>query len=278
MNENMYLTRITDKNLKNFENLIINDRIKGLRLPGAGCINGYGEETGVIFVDTDGDGLIIRYLFVDPFFRNEGSGSMLLKAAFDMANAAGLKFIDAFFYDWAPGLEEFFLRNGYLVSRGYPVYTLQLDDLIDSPEFEAYSVESDRFMRISELDGKLRQKPDELIKNSGYSLFDLGYNADLSYVYIDQNGRIGSCIIAAANYPEDTLMIELLINTEQNKMTVVAGLFKTLLESVKDFFSGDLKLEFVCSSNKVFSGAKMFALGSEDLQLKGYVLHASKAV
>ncbi len=274
----MYLTKITQNNLKNFEHLIIRDKLKELKLPGAGCINDFGDETGAMFVDTDGEGLIIRYLFVDPMFRNEGAGSLLLKGALDMAKAAGLKFTDAFFYDRDPGLEEFFLKNGYLVSRGFPVYTLSLTDVVDSPEFKGISVENNCFIRISELDGTLRKKTDELIRNAGYSFFDNGFDENLSYVYMDRSGRIDSCVIAAVNDEEHTLMIELLINAEPDKSVIVAGLFKTLLESAEEYFSDGVTIEFVCSGKKVFSAAKKFALESEDLKLKGYVLHAVKAV
>ena len=166
------------------------------RLIGARLISDDGDEIGRSYMDTDGVGLIIRSLYVDPLFRCRGGGSLLLQGACDMGRAAGLLFAEAFFFDPEGELGEFFLKNGFLISKGRPVYALMLKNVLRSQELAGIGSPDERCLPVSKLNARQRKRLISLISEANYPELVIEAREEISFVYIDEEGMPSACLIA----------------------------------------------------------------------------------
>lgn len=263
----MYLTKIEEKDNKGLT-----------RYVGAALMSDDEEEVGEFLADTDGIGLIIKSLYVDPYHRGQGGGTLLLEGAMEMARAAGLAFVDAFFSDEEGFTEDFFTDNGFLVSKGHPIYSLTLKNALESSLSEPVNSPVKHCVPLAWLDDEQIKKLIVHINGANYLGISIDSDTDLSYVYIDEKGEPEACVIATKTDKKGCLRIELIFNTAMDKHQNIIELMQTLLSAVKKRHDGDIKLEFVCANEKVFMFVRKFAEKKEHLKAEGYVYHASKAV
>jgi len=249
-----------------------------MRLIGAMLISDDGDEIGRSYMDTDGVGLIVRSLYVDPLYRCRGGGSLLLQGACDMGRSAGLLFAEAFFFDPEGVLEEFFLKNGFLISKGHPVYSLMLKNVLRSQELAGIGNPDDRCLPVSKLSLKQKKRLLSLINEANYPELVIGAREELSFVYIDEEGMPSACLIANSAQEEGCLRIELILNREKDKPARPGKLFVALIWAIRDMFPGDIRLEFVCANEKVLSFVNRIVQKKENLVLKGYVSHAVRVL
>ncbi len=272
----MHITKLTAENADLFTEFADGVLLDNPLLMGVGCVDEEDEPIGATILDTDGNGLVIRSIMVEPSFRRKGAGTLMLEGAKEMARNAGLDIMDAFFTDEKS--EPFFLASGFFVAREYPIFSLKREDLIGSKMLKKLFSIGKNCVALDSLTPAAREGLRKMLYEADYPYDPFFSNLDISHAYL-KDGKIPTgCVLCTWHDEDNMLMIDLIANVEVDQPHHLAELVSALSMDIMKDMPKNTSIRFVNANDKMYSFVEKLLGGRKALEKRGNILHAMQAV
>ena len=243
---------------------------------GIGCLDDEGEPIGAAILDSNGEALLITSIYVDEESRLKGAGSLMLEGIREMAEAAGLDRVEAYFKE--EEYEDFFLKNGYLVFQGAPVFRFFAEELVRKLHFEDSRKLPEGCVALGELKPFTRGELITLLRNEGYVSLPSQYDQKLSFVFVKTDGHPAAFLLTSFDKEKNVLNVDLLLNTEPGHPEYVIKLMEALAVTGMRLLTAKSEIEFTAGAENVFRFILERFKASERSKPQGYLRHAVLSV
>ena len=272
----MNITKITKDNALSFTDLSEESLAEADTLVGVGCVDDNGDPIGAALVDSDGERLLISSIRVNEDSRRKGAGSLLLDGIEEMAAAAGLDSVDAYFTE--PEAEDFYLSNGYLVLQSYPVYQISYMDFIRAKEVRTAASKYQNCVKLKDLRPQVRRGLTALLNKLGFVSKLSQYDQNLSFVLVKPDDHPVAFVLVSYREDDLCLVIENLINTETDNPANIMQLLMSMAAEIKSEIPPESTIRFIATEDKIRAFTEKAMGGPEKLKETGSLLHAVKAL
>ncbi len=243
---------------------------------GVGCLDDDGEPIGAAILDADEDRLVISSIYVDEAQRRKGAGSLLLAGIREMAAAAGLSSVEAYFKE--EEYEDFFLQNGYLVFQGDPLFRFSVSELLKGLNVQDIQTVPANCVKLGELKPYTRGELIRLLHSLGYVSRPSYYDRQLSFVYVKKDGLPTAFVFVSRKEEENLLSVDLLVNTENGHPENARKLIEALVIEAMEMVTINSRIELVAGAESVLRFMRGIIKGKKEIEPRGYLRHAVLAV
>ena len=294
----MYLKLLTENNVLLYRDMVPEALRDKDELLGVVCLDeDVDGPLGVAVVEPQGQSLNILWLYVAPEHRECGAGSLMMDGIEEMAEAAGLERVEAFYWTKSPEnelseeecgeyenrdeeriLDDFLSENGFVILRETPIYSFVLGDIYTSDYVQEHNKNIDNkrmkeyvgvpFYEISEEEESYVRG--QLIKNGFNDCISI-CSKELSFI-CKKDGKIEGCIIATDDPEEKLLTVAVLLNFG-NDPVCAAKLIVALGEKAKMFLSHDYRVSFIAANDSVIKLVSTVLGGVDKLETWGCTSH-----
>lgn len=197
----MKLTRITDKNISYFRELLGGD------IPhGAGALGAIEEDApvGVAVFSTDNNSCYLDHIFVHPKYRRKGIATKLLSEAKDIMSEKGIFDMMCFFSD-EESLSSLLRKEGFAMVPSAPIYSIKIGDIASSDKVQKYlSEDSEGVESMDSLPGGTKRAVQNMLVENDMDA-EMGnpgaYDGDISFAYMEGDKPTG--FVLASHDGED---------------------------------------------------------------------------
>ena len=227
------------------------------------------------------ESLLIEYLYVMEEYRRRGAGTMMLRGAGEMAEAAGTHILEIYYNALQEGddlPEQFLLENGFLISKEGELLEFTSSDLFYSdyvknityPKvLDAYSC-----IPIGQLSADRESRLIRLLTRHGGAAFLPFISREMSFV-CEKGGKETGCILCGYDEEKSTVTIMGLISFTDDPMGV-AKLLITLGYYVVDHMEKETYARFLKTEEFKVALAEKLLGGADKLRTAGELLHGVK--
>ncbi len=277
----MYLARLTEEAAPELYYMLPEAFQIRQNIYGVVCLDDHDLPLGIAVVRPDSDtvhsgkgNLITEWLYVLPEHRRIGVGSMLIKGIMDMARVNGAAFVEGCFRDSEEGMEEFFLKNGFLVLEDEPLYSFELSALFSSQKSRALPKPGVNCVSLSEAEAQsIRILRNNIIK-LGYPDYLSICSKDISFLYMGEGLEPTGCILSYYDPDENMLNVSLLINFDAKNPSHTLMLVSAFIRTSAAKLPADSRVSFVGANENMRLFLEKLLPSRESLEESGKVLCA----
>lgn len=171
---------------------------------------------------------------------------------------------------YIPPTEKLFLNNSFVVTRGFPIYRIPFEGLM---EIIAPARKSG-VCPLRHLDAGERGRLIQLIREGGFFGPLNAYSRELSVVSLDREGHPEACVLVSEDIDRKTVTIHYIGDSKSSAGRDVPSMISLLCEICKKNKSGTEYIDFACSGEEMVRLAENLAGRIDGVTENGHMLHA----
>lgn len=246
----MQLTRITKENLAYFRLYLPPGRITAEQ-EAIGLVKEDGFPCAAALISGMYGEAALDWIFVHPKYRRQGAGSEFLEKIQEILEGE-TETLTVSYPAKAEGMDDFFCKNGFLLTKGDAVYTVPLAAFRKEPEAAALKkmAEKENACAVSSLNQKEKTAFLIFLNDRFGGRADL-FQCDpaLSFGAFDSEGRVMAAVLIKKMPETKTLFISALAGRGKSASWIVLGKALRSVERKKVF--ADYQLRFVSGSKGI---------------------------
>ncbi len=169
-------------------------------------------------------------------------------------------------------LEEFFVENGFLMTKEHEIYAFRIIDVFSSPKLRVLAKARANCISFDSLSESQKAQVGKLLEENDYPDYISICSEELSYACFSENGSCVGVVITKNSAFSKTLDILLLYTVERNP-EVYAGLLNSLVRDANCSLTPDYIISFVAAGDEGLHQAEKLLNDKNKLFRNGTVLH-----